>query len=86
MTKEPVDTLYVNMSASQVRKRLKGHGYGVKQIEATDRKQAAITHTATGDHFRSLLALFADVDTSTDKSDLDRLRDDRPEPLDAMDP
>jgi DNA transformation protein len=61
MTRETTYTLFVNLSASQVRKRLKGHGWGVRRVEATDRNQAAITHTATGGHLRQLQALFADV-------------------------
>ena len=65
MTRETTYTLYVNLSASQVRKRLKGHGFGVRRVEATDRNQAAITHTATGGHLRQLQALFADVLSST---------------------
>lgn len=65
MTRETTYTLYVNLSASQVRKRLKGHGWGVRRVEATDRNQAAITHTATGGHLRQLQALFADVLSST---------------------
>ncbi len=65
MTRETTYTLYVNLSASQVRKRLKGHGFGVRRVEATDRNQAAITHTATGGHLRQLQALFADVLSAT---------------------
>ena len=61
MARETTYTLYVNLSASQVRKRLKGHGFGVRRVEATDRNQAAITHTATGGHLRQLQSLFADV-------------------------
>ncbi len=48
-----------------MRKRLKGHGFGVRRVEASDRNQAAITHTATGGHLRQLQALFADVLSST---------------------
>ncbi len=67
MTKETVHTLIVNMSASQARKRLKGHGFGVRKVEAIDRLQAAVFHTATGDHCRALEALFSDV-IETDSS------------------
>ncbi len=69
MTKETVHTLIVNLSASQTRKRLTGHGFGVRRVEATDRHQAAVFHTATGDHRQALEALFSDViesDVSTD--------------------
>lgn len=61
MPRVPSDRLYVNLSASQTRKRLKGYGFGVKKIEAAGRNQAAILHTATGSHLRELRALFADV-------------------------
>ena len=53
--------LYVELSASQVRRRLKGHGFGVRKVESVDRNRAVIFHTATGDHLRGLLSLFEDV-------------------------
>jgi hypothetical protein len=53
--------LYVRLSASQVRRRLKGLGFGVKKVESADRNQAVIIHTATGEHLRELTAIFADV-------------------------
>jgi hypothetical protein len=49
------------LSASQVRKRLKGYGFGVRDVQASDRNQAVIIHTATGEHLRELEALFSDV-------------------------
>jgi hypothetical protein len=61
MSKTTTYTLYVNLSASQTRKRLKGHGFGAKKVEAADRNQAVIIHTATGEHLQDLEALFADV-------------------------
>jgi hypothetical protein len=61
MTRETTYPLYVNLSASQTRKRLKGYGFGVRKVEAADRNQAVIIHTATGDHLRRLQSLFADV-------------------------
>ena len=73
MTSQPTFTLYVNLSASQTRKRLKGHGFGVKSVEAVDRNQAAITHTATHQHRSALESLFNDVVTSESKSELDVL-------------
>jgi len=69
MTGQPTDRLYVNLSASQTRKRLKGHGFGVKKVEAADRNQAVIIHTATREHLQRLEALFADVLDSTSKED-----------------
>ena len=71
MTKTTTYALYVNLSASQTRKRLKGHGFGVKKVEAADRNQAVIIHTATREHLSDLEALFADVMSSESKQDLD---------------
>ena len=70
MTKTRTDKLYVNLSASQVRKRLKGHGFGVKKVESADRNQAVIIHTATGQHLRELEALLADVMPSSSQEEL----------------
>ena len=53
--------LYVGLGASQVRRRLKGHGFGVKKVETAGKDRAVIIHTATGDHFRQLEALFRDA-------------------------
>jgi hypothetical protein len=50
--------LYVNLGAAQVRKRLKGVGFGVRRIETAGRGRALIIHTATGDHRRKLCAMF----------------------------
>ncbi len=61
MSRIPTYKLNVNLSASQTRKRLKGHGFGVRKVEASDRNQAVIVHTATGGHLRDLEALFSDV-------------------------
>jgi hypothetical protein len=53
--------LYVNLSASQVRRRLKGLGYGVRKVQSVGRNQSLIIHTATGQHLRELQAIFADA-------------------------
>jgi len=50
--------LYVSLSASEVRRRLKGHGYGVRRIESAGKRRAVIVHTATDKHLRQLEALF----------------------------
>jgi len=71
MTRPPTDRLYVNLSASQTRKRLKGHGLGVRKVEAADRNQSVIVHTATGDHLRELESLLADVVTASSREALD---------------
>jgi hypothetical protein len=55
------DRLYVRLGAAQVRRRLKGLGFGVKKVESAGRQRAAIIHTATGQHRRELIALFQDV-------------------------
>jgi len=53
--------LIVNLGASQARKRLKGHGFGVKRVETAGRSRAVIVHTATGRHLEELRALLSDV-------------------------
>jgi hypothetical protein len=58
MTGSSGDHLYVNLSASEVRRRLKGHGFGVRRIESAGKGRAVIVHTATGKHLRQLEALF----------------------------
>ncbi len=55
------ERLYVNLGASQVRRRLKGHGFGVRKVESAGTQRAVIIHTATGQHLRELKALFQDV-------------------------
>jgi DNA transformation protein and related proteins len=55
------DHLFVNLGASQVRRRLKGHGFGVRRVETAGKNRAVIIHTATGEHLRQLEALFQDV-------------------------
>jgi DNA transformation protein and related proteins len=55
------DRLYVNLGPSQVRRRLKGHGYGVRKVESAGKSRAVIIHTATGGHCRELRTLFSDV-------------------------
>ena len=53
--------LLINLGASRARKRLKGHGFGVKRIETAGKGRAVITHTATGRHLDELRALLSDV-------------------------
>ena len=53
--------LYVNLGPTQTKRRLKGHGFGVKKVQSAGRNQAVVIHTATGDHLRQLERLFADV-------------------------
>jgi hypothetical protein len=72
MTEIKGDKLYVNLGASQTRKRLKGFGHGVRKIESAGRHQAVIIHTATGQHLAELTAQFADVGFSSRHSELDQ--------------
>ncbi len=53
--------LHVRLGASQVRRRLKGLGFGVRKVESAGRGEAVIIHTATGQHLRELQAVFQDV-------------------------
>jgi hypothetical protein len=55
------ERLYVELNPSQVRRRLKGHGFGVRRVESAGTHRAVIIHTATGEHLRALEALFRDV-------------------------
>ena len=71
------DKLYVNLGASQTRRRLKGFGHGVRKIQSAGRNQAVIIHTATGRNLHELKAQFADVGFSIAATDLD-------EPIDNL--
>ena len=55
------DRLYVKLGPSQVRRRLKGLGFGVRKVESAGRGEAVIIHTATGQHLRELCGIFQDV-------------------------
>ena len=55
------DKLFVNIGASQARRRLKGFGHGVRKVQTAGRNRAVVIHTATGQHLRELEAQFADV-------------------------
>jgi hypothetical protein len=61
MTDIKGDLLYVELGASKVRRRLKGHGFGVRKVESAGKNRALIIHTATGGHLQELRALFQDV-------------------------
>ena len=62
--------LYVNLSASQARQRLKGFGHGVRKIQSAGKNRALIIHTATGEHLEELKAVFGDMDISESEGDL----------------
>jgi hypothetical protein len=57
------DRFYVALNASQARRRLKGHGLGVRKVESAGTNRAMIIHTATGEHLQQLLALFQNLIT-----------------------
>lgn len=62
--------LFVNVSPSEARRRLKGFGHGVRKIQSAGRNQAVIIHTATGQHLSELESKFSDVGFSCTESDL----------------
>ncbi|MFN5710151.1 MAG: TfoX/Sxy family DNA transformation protein [Planctomycetota bacterium] len=64
--------LYVNLGSSQTKRRLKGFGHGVRQIQSAGRNRAVIVHTATGRHLLELEAKFADVGCAADEAALDQ--------------
>lgn len=61
--------LYVNVSPSEARRRLKGFGHGVRKIQSAGKNQAVIIHTATGQHLSELQAKFYDVGFSSTEID-----------------
>lgn len=63
-------TLFVNVGASEARRRVKGFGHGVRKVAAAGRGQAVITHTAYGKNLTELQAKFADVGFSGSETDL----------------
>ena len=64
------DKLFVNLGASQARRRLQGFGHGVRKVQSAGRNQAVIIHTASGRHLEILKAKFEDVGFSTSEADL----------------
>jgi hypothetical protein len=71
------DKLFVNLGASQTRRRLKGFGHGVRKVQTNGRHRAVVIHTALGRHLAKLKAQFADVGCSESEVDLD-------EPIDNL--
>jgi len=64
------DKLYINLSASQARRRLKGVGYGVRKVQTAGRNMAVVIHTAVGHNLRALRAIFADVGSAESEREL----------------
>lgn len=62
--------LYVNLSASQTRRRLQSFGHGVKKIQSAGKNQAVVIHAATGQHLDELKLQFSDVAVSTNEEEL----------------
>ncbi len=65
------DKLYVNLSAAQVRRRLKGFGHGVRKIQSAGKNRAVVIHTATGQHLAELEAVFGDAKVSDSEEGLE---------------
>lgn len=55
------DRLYVGLSASQVRRRLKSFGHGVRKIQSAGKNRAVVIHTATGAHLDELKSVLHDA-------------------------
>jgi DNA transformation protein and related proteins len=72
MTEIKGQRLYVCLSASQVRQRLKGFGHGVRKIQSAGKNRAVVIHTATGEHLEELRAVFGDVKTAFAEEKLNR--------------
>lgn len=62
--------LFVNVSPSEARRRLKRFGHGVRKIQSAGRNQAVIIHTATGQHLSELQAQFSDVGFASTEGEL----------------
>jgi hypothetical protein len=70
MTQPSGYSLYINLPASQVRRRLKGFGHGVRKIQSGGRNRAVVIHTASGRNLQQLEAKFADVGCSSSSEHL----------------
>lgn len=64
------DKLYVNLSAAQTKRRLKGFGHGVRKIHSAGKNRSVIIHTATDRHLDELKTKFEDVGWATRESEL----------------
>jgi hypothetical protein len=59
----------VNLSASQVRRRIKGFGHGVRKVQSAGKNRAIVIHTATGQHLEELMAVLGDVTVSSSEEE-----------------
>lgn len=64
------DKLFVNLSAAQAKRRLKGFGHGVRKIHSGGKNKAVIIHTATDRNLDELKTLFNDVGHAMREADL----------------
>jgi hypothetical protein len=69
MTDMKGQLLYVNLSASQVRRRIKGFGHGVRKVQSAGKNRAIVIHTATGQHLEELMAVLGDVTVSSSEEE-----------------
>jgi DNA transformation protein len=65
------DKLFVNLGASQTRRRLVAFGHGVRKVQTNGRNRAVVIHTAYGRSLAELKAKFADVGYSESEHDLE---------------
>ena len=65
------DKLYVGLPASQVRRRLKGFGHGVRKVQSAGKGRAVVIHTATGQHLDELMAVLGDVKVAPSEEGLE---------------
>ena len=72
--------LYIALGPSQVRRRLKGHGLGVKMVQSAGADLTVVVHTATGEHLSQLKQLFADVPVAESEAEINLARAARENP------
>jgi hypothetical protein len=63
--------LYVDLSASQVRRRLEKFGHGVRKVQSAGKGRAVVIHTATGQHLEELAVMLGDVKASASEEGRD---------------
>lgn len=64
------DKLYVDLPASQVKRRLKKFGHGVRKVQSAGKGRAVVIHTATGQHLEELMAVLGDVRVGASEEEL----------------
>lgn len=71
MSEPKGDKLFVNLGASQARRRLLGFGHGVRKVQTNGRNRAVVIHTAYGRSLAELKAKFGDVGCAESERDLE---------------